>query len=181
MKISASALLNELKDRTSQHLEYARILTLKTEEELNFRTSQDSWSTLECLEHLNRYGDFYISEITNRITASKTSTKDIFKPGILGNYFAKSMLPKEKMNKMKTLKTMNPIHSNLDKNVVDTFIKHQKKMLELLEDAQKVDLEKTKTNISISKLIKLKLGDTFRFVIYHNARHIGQIKRILLH
>lgn len=89
------------------------------------------------------------------------------------------MLPKEKLNTMKTLKTMNPIHSNLDKGVVNTFIKQQKKMLELLEEAQYIDLEKTKTNISISKLIKLKLGDTFRFVIYHNQRHVEQIKRIL--
>ncbi|RXM56703.1 hypothetical protein BOQ60_25350, partial [Chryseobacterium sp. CH1] len=35
---------------------------------------------------------------------------------------------------------------------------------------QYIDLEKTKTSISISKLIKLKLGDTFRFVIYHNPQ-----------
>ncbi|MCW1962651.1 DinB family protein [Chryseobacterium viscerum] len=181
MKISTLALLNELKDRTSQHLEYAQTLTLKTEEELNFRTSQDSWSTLECLEHLNRYGNFYIPEISRNISSAGKSPQPYFKPGILGNYFAKSMLPKEKLNKMKTLKTMNPIHSKLNKDVVDTFIKQQERMLELLEAAQDVDLEKIKTSISISKLIKLKLGDTFRFVIYHNLRHIGQIKRILPH
>jgi len=181
MKISASALLNELKERTSQHLEYVRTLTLKTEEELNFRASADSWSTLECLEHLNRYGNFYIPEINRNISSAGKSTQSYFKPGILGNYFAKSMLPKEKPNKMKTLKTMNPIHSQLNKDVIDTFIKQQEKMLELLEKAQDIDLEKIKTSISISKLIKLKLGDTFRFVIYHNERHIEQIKRILMH
>lgn len=181
MKISASALLNELKERTSQHLEYVQTLTLKTEEELNFRASADSWSTLECLEHLNRYGNFYIPEINRNISSAGKSTQSYFKPGILGNYFAKSMLPKEKPNKMKTLKTMNPIQSQLNKDVIDTFIKQQEKMLELLEKAQDIDLEKTKTSISISKLIKLKLGDTFRFVIYHNERHIEQIKRILMH
>jgi hypothetical protein len=179
MKISTSALLNELKERTSQHLEYAQTLTLKTEEELNFRNSQDSWSPLECLEHLNRYEDFYIPEITNRTDASKIPPKDIFKPGILGNYFAKSMLPKENLNKMKTLKIMNPIHSQLNKTVIEKFISQQKQLLSLLEKAQNIDLERTKTSISISKLIKLKLGDTFRFVIYHNERHIEQIKRIL--
>jgi len=179
MKISTSALLNELKERTSQHLEYAQTLIQKTERELNFRNSQDSWSALECLEHLNRYGDFYIPEITNRTDAAKIPTKDIFKPGILGNYFAKSMLPKENLNKMKTLKIMNPIHSQLNKTVIERFISQQKQLLSLLEKAQNIDLEKTKTSISISKLIKLKLGDTFRFVIYHNERHIEQIKRIL--
>ncbi|WP_288442469.1 DinB family protein [uncultured Chryseobacterium sp.] len=179
MKISTSEFLNELRNRTAEHLQFAEMLSLKTEHDLNFRTSTESWSTLECLEHLNRYGDFYIPEISRTISSAGKPSQLYFKPGILGNYFAKSMLPKEKLNTMKTLKAMNPIHSNLDKSVVDTFIKQQKKMLELLEEAQFIDLEKTKTSTSISKLIKLKLGDTFRFVIYHNARHVEQIKRIL--
>lgn len=91
------------------------------------------------------------------------------------------MIPKENLNKMKTLKAMNPIHSNPDKSVVDIFIQHQEKLLALLKEAQNVDLEKTKTNINISKLIRLKLGDTFRFVIYHNQKHVNQIIRILTH
>ncbi len=132
MKISTSELLDELKNRTKQHLEFAEMLSSKTEHDLNFRTSADSWSTLECLEHLNRYGNFYIPEINRTISSAKKSSQLYFKPGILGNYFAKSMLPKEKLNTMKTLKSMNPIHSNLDKTVVDTFIKQQQKMLELL-------------------------------------------------
>lgn len=179
MKISTSELLDELKNRTKEHLEFAAMLSVKPEDDLNFRTSEDSWSALECLEHLNRYGDFYIPEINRRVSSAGRSSQPYFKPGILGNYFAKSMLPKEKLNTMKTLKAMNPIHSNLDKRVVDTFIRQQEKMLELLEEARYIDLEKTKTGISISKLIKIRLGDTFRFVIYHNARHVEQIKRIL--
>ncbi|RXM53342.1 MULTISPECIES: DinB family protein [unclassified Chryseobacterium] len=179
MKISTIALLDELKSRTGQHLQYAENLLLKTEEELNFRMSTDSWSALECLEHLNRYGDFYIPEISRRISSSTTIPASHFKPGLLGNYFAKSMLPKEKLNKMKTLKAMNPIHSQLNKEVVTEFIKQQRQLLDLLEKAKHINLEKTKTAISLSKLITLKLGDTFRFVIYHNARHIAQMERVL--
>lgn len=179
MKISTSQLLEELKDRTGNHLKYTQTLLLKSENELNFRISTDSWSVLECLEHLNRYGDFYIPEISHKISSSATSPQAIFKPGFLGNYFAKSMLPKEKLNKMKTLKAMNPIHSQLNKDVLNKFIQQQQLLLELLEKSQHIDLEKIKTAISISKLITLKLGDTFRFVIYHNARHIAQVERIL--
>ncbi|MBO9694270.1 DinB family protein [Chryseobacterium sp.] len=181
MKISTSELLDELKNRTKEHLEFAAMLSLKPEDDLNFRISEDSWSALECLEHLNRYGAFYIPEINRNINSAEKFSRSYFKPGILGNYFAKSMLPKENLNKMKTLKATNPIHSQLDKSTIDIFIQQQGKLLELLEEAKFIDLEKTKTGISISKLIKLKLGDTFRFVIYHNARHIEQIKRILMH
>lgn len=45
--------------------------------------------------------------------------------------------------------------------------------------AQQVSLNKTKTGISISTWIKLKLGDTFKVVIYHNKRHIVQALKAL--
>ena len=104
--------------------------------------------------------------------------KENFKSGFLGNYFAKSMLPKEKLNKMKTFKDKNPIGSKLDKSTIDNFILQQEQILNLLEKAREVDLNKTKTAISISKWIKLKMGDTFRVVIYHNERHLVQANKI---
>lgn len=180
MKISTSQLLDELKTITTEHIRYAESILQETDEKLNSRISDKSWSTLECLEHLNRYGDFYIPEISRKISSSKTSPKPAFKPGILGNYFAKSMLPGENLNKMKTFKSMDPIHSELSKSVVNEFIRQQHSFLELLEKAQSVDLEKTKTSISISKLIKLKLGDTFRFIVNHNQRHIRQAQNVLM-
>ena len=179
MKISTSKLISELKNMTEENIQFAEMLLDKTESELNFRNSEESWSILECLEHLNRYGNFYIPEISNRIAASKLAPKTEFSSGILGNYFAKSILPKDKLNKMKTFKSMNPIHSKLDKKAVNEFISQQNQLLDLLEQSGKINLEKTKTSISISKLIKLRLGDTFRFVIYHNLRHIRQANNIL--
>ncbi|WP_349644515.1 DinB family protein [Chryseobacterium herbae] len=176
--MSTSQLLDELKTLTQAHIKYAENLLKETDEKLNSRISDGSWSVLECLEHLNRYGDFYIPEITQRISSSKTSPANAFKPGLLGNYFAKSMLPKDKLNKMKTLKSMDPINSQLDKSVVEKFIRQQSQFLDLLEKAVSVDLNTIKTSVSISKLIKIKLGDTFRFVIYHNDRHILQAERV---
>jgi hypothetical protein len=180
MKISTSQLLNELQTLTQDHIQYAEKLWEQPDEKLNSRVSNDSWSVLECLEHLNRYADFYIPEISKRISSSETSSTSVFKPGILGNYFAQSMLPKEKLNKMKTFKNMNPINSQLDKNVVKEFIKQQNQLIELLQKANHINLNKVKTSISISKLINLRLGDTFRFVIYHNKRHLQQAERVLM-
>lgn len=178
MKISTSQLLNELKIQVQEHSHVAENLLHESEVKLNARASHESWSVLECLEHLNRYGNCYIPEISHRILASQTCPAPIFKSGILGNYFAQSMLPGEKLNKMKTFKSMDPINSQLDKRVVEEFIRQQQQLLELLEKARNIDLNKVKTNISISKLVKLKLGDTFRFMIYHNARHISQAEKI---
>lgn len=178
MKIQTEALVVDLTNRTKQLIEEAESFKEKSEEQLNYKQYAESWSVLECLEHLNLYGQFYLPEIKKRIREGKGKKESVFKSGWLGNYFANSMLPKQKLNKMKTFKNMNPLNSKLDKRVIDEFISQQKELLNLLEESRKVSLNKTRTAISISKLIKLKLGDTFRFVIYHNQRHMVQAQRI---
>lgn len=177
--MNSETLINELIELTQKNLSDVQSFKSLTNNQLNLKPTPESWSILECIEHLNRYGNFYIPEISDRIKHSKFKTSPTFKTGILGNYFAKSMLPKEKLNKMKTFKSMNPINSLLDRQVLDTFIQQQESLITLLNDAKKTDLTKVKTAISISKLIKLRLGDTFRIVIYHNWRHIVQAKKML--
>ena len=171
-------LLQELKDETLQNLNEVAFFKTLPIEKLNQKTTDKQWSILECLEHLNRYGRFYIPEISKRIKNNKYPNSTIFTSGILGEYFAKSMKPKEKLNKMKTFPSMNPHGSNLSIEVLEEFITQQNSLLELLNQAQLVNLTKIKTNISISKWIKLRLGDTLRVVIYHNSRHIIQAKKI---
>ena len=58
---------------------------------LTWKHDQNSWSILECLEHLNLYGNFYLPEIESKIKNSTTKSETEFKSGFLGNYFAKSM------------------------------------------------------------------------------------------
>jgi hypothetical protein len=80
---------------------------------------------------------------------------------------------------MKTFKDKDPYGSDLDKATIEKFNKQQEQLLDLLSKAAGVSLTRTKTAISISKLIKLKLGDTFRVVIYHNQRHLVQAQKAL--
>ena len=102
----------------------------------------------------------------------KNSNSKVFYAGSLGNKFALEMLPKEGMKKIKTFKSKNSIHKGMDSwEVVPTFIKQQKQLLNLLEVAGNKDLTKIKTSITLP-FLKFRLGDTFRFVIYHNERHI---------
>lgn len=145
---------------------------------LTWKESKTSWSILECLEHLNLYGDFYLPEIENKIKISNTKVDTEFKSGFLGHYFAKSMLPKEKLNKMKTFKDKNPINAKLDKSVIDKFINQQIKLLDLLSQSRGISLNEVRIATSISSLIKLKMGDTFQFLINHIIRHLKQIDRI---
>lgn len=179
MKALSEILILDLIETTRQNLNFAKLLQQKSETELNWKDNPESWSTLECLEHLNLYGSFYITAIEKTILNSKNKNEIEFKSGILGNYFAKVMLPKEKLNKIKTFKSKNPLNSNLNRNVIDVFINQQIKTIDLLNNAKTVSLNKNKTEITLTKYIKFKLGDTFRFVINHNIRHIKQIENNL--
>jgi DinB superfamily len=180
MKITSQNLIADLIERANAVIAQAELFKQQSDESLNWKQNPESWSVLECIEHLNLYGHFYLPEIEMRIKNTTSKPDELFKSGWLGNYFANTMLPKEKLNKMKTFKDKNPINSNLNRKVLDAFVEQQRKMLELLSRASNVSLNKTKTAISITTWIQLKLGDTFRFVIYHNQRHIEQAKKVLL-
>jgi len=176
--MQTESLIQSLTEQTKAIISQAEQLKTRDSRYLTWKQDPETWSILECLEHLNLYGDYYLPRIDGQINATKSAHELVFKPGLLGNYFANSMLPKEKLNKMKTFKDKNPLHANLDKAVIDRFINQQLQLLELLQRARQVSLNKVKVEISISRWIKLKLGDVFRFLINHNIRHLKQVERI---
>lgn len=179
MKHNRKKLLHDLKAKVARVNQIVTEFTFIDEALLNKKPSPDSWSVLECLEHLNLYGDFYLPEMEKSILEGKNATNDWYTPGILGDYFAKSMQPKANgtIKKMKSPKDKQPVHSTLRRTTLDRFVKQLDYLERLLEMAATSDLQHNKTPISISKWIKLRLGDTFRFYIYHIERHIAQAER----
>jgi hypothetical protein len=179
MEFNKKGLLADLKNDIGKGVEQAKAFKNLTTEQLNYKENPESWSILECLEHLNLYGDFYLPEIENRILEATPTRSEIFKSGFFGNYFANTMQPKAdgSVQKMNTFKDKNPIHSDLSITTIDRFLKQQNQMLALLEQAENIDLTKVKTKTTLP-IIKFRLGDTFRFVIYHINRHLLQAKRV---
>ena len=179
MQIASAQLLEELNQLLQTSTKSVQQFKAFDPTILNYKKDAESWSVLECLEHLNLYGDYYIPEIGKQMAANKDQVaKETFNSGMLGNYFANSMLVKDgKMTKMKAPKDKNPIHSKLGPEVIDRFLAQQESLKKLLHDAKHLDLQKITCAISISKLVRLRLGDTFRFLIYHIDRHIKQAER----
>lgn len=177
MKIQQSKLLSELRTETAKaksQLEDFKTYSLK---ELNYKPSVSEWSILECIEHLCLYGKFYLPEIEKRLTNAKTENKLLFKSSIIGDYFV-NMIKASNTKKIKATKQMDSTGSDLNISTINQFMKQLEWFDSLLIKAEKVNLTKVKTSISLTKLIKLRLGDTLRFLVYHNERHILQAKRI---
>lgn len=181
MQIRTSLLIEELLSLTEKSIRSVKTFKESGTGQLNFKQSKDQWSILECIEHLNLYGDFYLPEIQKQLLENKNSSPALtFKAGLIGNYFANLMKGSNgEIKKMKAPKDKNPLNSALTITTLDRFLKQQELLKTLLNSSRSVNLNKIKISISISKMIKLKLGDTFRFYVYHVDRHIIQAEKQL--
>ena len=179
MKIDNNILIDDLLRRTEQATAKAKFFKQLSIDQLRYKKG-GQWSILECLEHLNLYGDFYLLEIENRIIEKgNRGGSKIFRSGLLGNYFANLMEVKEgKVTKMKTPKDKNPVNMNLTETTIARFLQQQEQLVKLLQTCRSMDLTRTKCAISLTRLIKLRLGDTLRFFTYHIERHVLQAERV---
>jgi uncharacterized damage-inducible protein DinB len=140
------------------------------------------WSVAQVLEHLNSYGRYYLSAIESALNSHIYPYNAVFRPGWLGNYFTRSMLPGKDgqvTNRMQSPKDHCPQASVDSKAAMDEFLEQQQLLLELLERAKQTDIGRIRIPITLTKLIRLKLGDTFRFLIAHQQRHFVQVKNTL--
>ena len=181
-KIKSNTLLDELEADIRQIISDASFLKTEDPGFLLQQPAPGKWSVIQVIEHLNSYDRYYLLAIEKSLQSEKPS-REFFKPGWLGNYFTKMMKPGEDggiPNKMQAPKNHRP-GKYLDAfPVLTAFIEYQHYLLGLLEQARSKDLDGIRTPVSISRFIKLKLGDTFRFLIAHKQRHFVQIRNTLV-
>ena len=183
--IKTSALINDLQQQTEEFLQKAiSEWQMLPPSKLLLQPGENNWSAAQCLAHLNSYGYYYLPAIEKAINMAKTHSLQAneYKPGWLGDYFTKLMMPPTKGKKMKKMSSPKNHYPSADvdsDSVIQEFINQQEKMLSLLEEARSINIEKSKVAISIAKFIKLQLGDVFRFLIAHTYRHVLQAERAL--
>ena len=182
----SNTLIDELQEQTESILNKAiSEWQMIKHSQFALKESPEKWSATQCLEHLNSYGRYYLPVMEKAIQeARKKNWKPAvhFKSGWLGNYFTQLMTPKEDgslSKKMSSPKDHYPVSNFNSPQVIAVFIEQQEKLLQLLEEARNIDLNKASCPISIAKFIKLKLGDTFLFFIAHQYRHVLQAERAL--
>jgi hypothetical protein len=140
------------------------------------------WSVAQVIEHLNTYGRFYLPELQKAINAHNGTATGYFVPGWLGGYFTNSMRPKTDgtiTHKMKTVKNHNPAPALDGTKVLQEFEQQEITLLQLLDKAKQVNINRIRIPVSIMPLLKLKMGDVFGFIIAHHQRHFVQIENTL--
>jgi hypothetical protein len=179
-RFKATDLLDQLQSDVRQLLVTANYLKAEDPHYLLEQPAPGKWTVIQVLEHLNSYNRYYLPAIKKSLMQDRPAV-EYFKPGWLGDYFTKLMQPKEGVvkNKMKAPKDHRPAPFLDAMPVLNTFIEDQHQLLRLLDEAKQKDIGKLRTPVSIFKLIRLKTGDTFRFLIAHEQRHFVQIANTL--
>jgi hypothetical protein len=180
-RMTTQWLFNEVATITERNIHLLKgKFSSMSEAQLNWKPSQDSWSIAEVFAHLNGYAGYYHPAFFDKIAKTRfTSPKEVFTSSPLGRSAWQSMKLGKQQNvkrKFNAPKNYNPSVSvgMVNGSEVQTLLAGQQELLHVLEKAIFVNLRKVKVPISISKIIRLRLGDALLFVAYHNERHMQQ-------
>ncbi len=174
-------LLQQLEQRLESQLRVVTSVYQNLNDEVLLKPAGNSgWSIAQCFDHLNSYGDFYLPAISKGLNSAAFSSRNTrFKSTCLGHYFKKLMEPNAQMKKMKAFKNHLPKNNINPHEVISVFITQSEQMLLLLKAASDKNINAIKIPISLTALVRLKLGDVFQFILAHNERHIAQAQRNL--
>lgn len=173
--------LNELTSVTERNLQQVKKrLSGLSEKQLQWKPTEEAWNIVEIAAHLNEYARFYHAAFRSRIEKTRfRQPKENFVSSPLGRSAWMSMKlgnAKNVKRKFNAPKQYNPTFSPqlVRADGIEQLIRSQQELLQLIESASEVNIRKVKVPISISKIIRLRLGDALLFVVYHNERHIQQ-------
>lgn len=179
MTFNATQLLHDLAATVRQQAEHTRQLQKQPTAVLETPPAEGAWSATQVYEHLNVYCRHYLPAIEAALAADGSQPKSNFNTGWLGLYFTNMMQPTADgtlANKMQSPKNAVP-PAKVPASALAEFVRHQEHMLRLIALAEQHNIGRVRIPISISRWVRLKLGDTFRFVIAHQYRHFLQIDR----
>lgn len=177
--MKTTELLTQLKQQTEAiiHTVETKFSTLP-DEKLNTKPAADSWSILECFEHLNLYSQYYLTALEVAANKAGASKSQELKYTWIGKKSIAMMHPSN-VKKQKTFKKMIPVKSRLTRDVLATFLNDQQRILRLIEKSFQLDVTKSLVPVEFFKLLKMNIAETLEFVIVHELRHLQQAERVL--
>lgn len=186
--MTSTDLLNEARKVSDSSLRTVkeRLLSL-SQTQLTWRPNEVSWNIQEIFCHLNQYAAYYHQAFKRSIEKTKFAlTRENYLSSPLGRSAWKSMKLGRAQNVKRKFKAPKAYNPRLDPTLltgqdVKDFEANLGELFGIFDQAAKVDLRRVKIPISISKIVRLRLGDALLFVVYHNERHVQQALNIIAH
>jgi len=176
------SLLSELIDRTEIITSNTHSFLRLSEEELNFKAALQEWSIAEIYGHLNITNTTYIHSILKKIKTAPDVDHGGFQSGWLGDWMYEKLMPGPdgsifKINSRKFFHASN--NEPGAHQVLNQFLEHQNVIHDILHHSSTKDLRRIKIPFYFASILKFRLGDTLRFLVAHNERHLLQAHRMM--
>src|SRR4030095_12245048 len=149
-------------------------------EQLNWKSSPESWSIAQCLEHLIIADSAYFSVLKNITEGSfKMDLWEKYSPFTrLCGRLMKNRLQEQVKKKMIAPKKIQPQSSGKNLSIINDYLKNLDIFLAFISNCKNVDIDKTIITSPIIRIVTYSLRDAFTFLIQHEHRHINQAIRV---
>lgn len=149
--------------------------------QVNWRPEPGHWSIGQCIEHLVLTYREYEKPLTETIAdgrARGVTGSGPFSHGNVMEWIIKNMEPPPRV-RMKAPGRFRVSDGALDiEGVRRHIIETQDAYCELVHDADGLDLASLKLSSPVTRLVRLTLGQTFRFLAAHQRRHLWQARQV---
>lgn len=158
-----------------------------SENQKKWKPNEHSWSLLEIFAHLNEFAKYYHPVFEDKIKNTKfKEAKAPFLSSPLGKSAWKSMKLGNARNvkrKFKAQKNYNPsVNVEMVKgDDIERFVENQSRFMNILNQAKNINLRRSKVPISLSRIVRLRMGDALMYVAYHEDRHVEQAFKLFKH
>lgn len=151
--------------------------------QLRWKPVPNSWSILECLQHLNLAERFYIRNIQHKVDTLGLVQINPTDQELKSDWVGKSMLyfvdPQVKMKvPAPGMVRPRPAADLIPAEVMGQFVELQTVLRSLLDKAVYLDWNQDKVMTLLGNWLKIRLGDAFLMLVAHTERHMKQAMRV---
>ena len=149
-------------------------------EQLNWKPAEKSWSIAQCLDHLIKTNEQFYPEFAELASGTrKNSFWENISPftGWGGRFLIKAVSEDSKKAKAPSKAIVPP--SDIDPGIVDKFCDHIAEVNSKVEAVAGVDRKKTVVTSPFLAVFTYSLDDAYTVLVEHSKRHIRQAKRVM--
>ena len=152
-----------------------------TREQIFWKPAPERWSIAQCLDHLMVTGDQYYPR--TRVAIDEARSRGLlssapYAPSFIGKRFLGAVGPVIRF-RIKARPIFDPAPVPRP-TVVDDFFMHRGTLLELIRDADGVDLRRGGTISSpLTRLLRFSIGECLEMLVVHEHRHLEQARRVV--
>lgn len=131
---------------------------------------------------MNIAHDGYIRGMLSRVTLAPDVKMESYRSGWLGDWLYNRIMPRSdgSVFRIPSPRRLHARKKGLDgREELNRFLQQCDALDDILRHVSTKDLQRIKIPFTISRFVRLQLGDMLRYLVAHNERHLLQAHRVM--